>query len=44
MFRRGMDEAAIEAALNITNEHRCDPPYSRDHIRKIVSSATRWER
>jgi primase-polymerase (primpol)-like protein len=44
MHRRGMTPAAIEAALVITNEQQCDPPYPPEHIRQIVRSMQRWER
>jgi hypothetical protein len=44
MWKRGMCAAAVEAALLKTNEEQCDPPYSPDHIHKIVESAGRWKR
>jgi putative DNA primase/helicase len=44
MWRRGMTSEAIEAALLVVNQRQCDPPYSPEHIRKIVGSMQRWER
>jgi primase-polymerase (primpol)-like protein len=44
MWRRGMATSAIEAALLVTNEQQCDPPYPPEHIHKIVQSMQRWER
>jgi primase-polymerase (primpol)-like protein len=44
MHRRGMMPAAVEAALLVTNEQQCDPPYPPEHIRQIVRSMQRWER
>jgi hypothetical protein len=43
MYRRGMTPDAIEAALLVTNERQCDPPYLPEHVRKIVSSTWRWQ-
>jgi primase-polymerase (primpol)-like protein len=43
MFRRGMTLEAIEAALIVTDQKQCDPPYGPDHIRnKILVSAAKW--
>jgi primase-polymerase (primpol)-like protein len=44
MWRRGMTSIAIEAALLITNEQQCDPPYPPEHIRQIITSMERWSR
>jgi hypothetical protein len=44
MFRRGMSLEAIEVALAETNQRQCDPPYDREHIRKMVESMAEWER
>jgi primase-polymerase (primpol)-like protein len=44
MFRRGMVDEAIEAALLVVNEKQCDPPYDEEHITQIVKSTKRWER
>jgi hypothetical protein len=42
MRRRGMSVAAIEAGLWSDNSTRCEPPYDREHIRKIAESAGQW--
>jgi primase-polymerase (primpol)-like protein len=44
MYRRGMTPEAIEAALEITNERQCDPPYAPEHVHKIIESMQRWGR
>jgi hypothetical protein len=44
MWGRGMVAEAVEAALLVTNQKQCDPPYSPDHIRKIVASMAHWRR
>jgi primase-polymerase (primpol)-like protein len=44
MWKRGMPAEAIEAALVITNEKQCDPPYGAGHIHKIVASMSNWRR
>jgi primase-polymerase (primpol)-like protein len=44
MFRRGMTAEAIEAALLVTNEKQCDPPYPPEHVHKIVASTAKWKR
>jgi DNA-binding transcriptional ArsR family regulator len=41
MRRRGFDEAAILAALRVTNE-RCDPPLPEDQVAKIARSVGRY--
>jgi hypothetical protein len=41
MRRRGFDEAAILAALKVTNE-RCDPPLPEDQVAKIARSVGRY--
>jgi putative DNA primase/helicase len=38
MRRRGMDEDAIFAALQVTNEQRCTPPLTVDEVRGIARS------
>jgi Protein of unknown function (DUF3987)/Primase C terminal 1 (PriCT-1) len=42
MRRRGMGVDAIEAALWIENCTRCEPPKSREEVRKIAESAGQW--
>jgi primase-polymerase (primpol)-like protein len=44
MWKRGMCLEAIEAALLITNERQCEPPYSPKHIHKIAKGIERWDR
>jgi primase-polymerase (primpol)-like protein len=44
MWCRGLTAEAIEAALLITNQAQCNPPYGPAHIHKIVRSIQRWER
>jgi hypothetical protein len=45
MWRRGMTPEAIAAALLVTNQKQCDPPYPPEHIEKIVVDiSTRWSR
>jgi hypothetical protein len=41
--RRGLDEAAIFAALLGINETKCEMPLSEDEVRKIAASAARYE-
>lgn len=43
MRRRGMGEAAIEAALLKENQERCNPPLSDEEVRKIAHSVGRYE-
>jgi hypothetical protein len=43
MRRRGMTVDAIDAALWAENCARCEPPYDRQHVRKIAESASGWE-
>ena len=43
MRRRGMDEAAIAAALAETNRSRCKPPLGDDEIAAIAASVSRYE-
>jgi hypothetical protein len=38
MRRRGMDEAAIAAALLVENEQKCDPPLPEAEVRAIAKS------
>jgi hypothetical protein len=38
MRRRGMDEAAILAALQVTNRERCKPPLAGRDVERIASS------
>jgi putative DNA primase/helicase len=42
MRRRGMSVDEIDAALQVVNSKRCEPPYDRDHVRKIAESAGGW--
>jgi primase-polymerase (primpol)-like protein len=45
MWKRGMCEDAIEAALLETNRRQCDPPYDAEHIHQIVQSMRKkWSR
>lgn len=43
MRRRGMDAAEILAALEVTNERRCEPPLEVDELEKIAESVSRYE-
>ena len=43
MRRRGMSVDAIDVALQTENLARCEPPYDRQHVRKIAESAAQWE-
>ncbi len=43
MRRRGMGEAEILAALQVTNERRCEPPLEADEVAKIAASVARYE-
>ena len=43
MRRRGMDEAEILAALEVTNARRCEPPLEADELQKIAASVSRYE-
>jgi hypothetical protein len=43
MQRRGMTPDAIEAALIVENEKRCNPPLGRDEIKNIVTSVSRYQ-
>ncbi len=43
MRRRGMDAAEILAALEVTNERRCEPPLEADELEKIAESVSRYE-
>ncbi len=40
--RPGMTAEAIEAALLVENERRCDPPLPDDEVRKIARSISRY--
>jgi Bifunctional DNA primase/polymerase, N-terminal/AAA domain/Primase C terminal 1 (PriCT-1) len=42
MRRRGMGEAEILAALEVTNETRCRPPLAREELEKIARSVARY--
>jgi primase-polymerase (primpol)-like protein len=44
MVRRGMIPEAVEAALLVTNQKQCDPPYEPKHIQKLVASTAKWKR
>jgi hypothetical protein len=44
MRKRGLGAEAINAALQIENTERCQPPYDAAHVRKIAESAERsWQ-
>ena len=43
MRRRGMGEAEILAALQVTNERRCAPPLEAEEVGKIAASVARYE-
>lgn len=43
MRRRGMGEAEIFAALEVTNRLRCKPPLSVEEVRRISGSVARYE-
>jgi putative DNA primase/helicase len=43
MRRRGMGEAEILAALQVTNEERCQPPLEAEEVAKIATSVARYE-
>lgn len=43
MRRRGMGEAEILAALEVTNRLRCKPPLEDEEVRRIVQSVARYE-
>jgi len=43
MRRRGMGEGEITAALQVTNEQRCQPPLEVEEVEKIAASVARYE-
>jgi putative DNA primase/helicase len=43
MRKRGMAQSAIEAALIVTNNERCDPPLPEADIKRIAASVARYE-
>jgi hypothetical protein len=43
MRRRGMGEAEILAALEVTNRLRCKPPLPAEEVRRIAGSVARYE-
>ncbi len=43
MRRRGMEEAEIFAALEVTNRLRCKPPLPVEDVRGVSGSVTRYE-
>ena len=43
MRRRGMGEGEIAAALQVTNEQRCQPPLEAEEVEKIATSVARYE-
>jgi P4 family phage/plasmid primase-like protien len=43
MRRRGMGEPEILAALQVTNEQRCEPPLDAEEVAKIAASVARYE-
>src|SRR5919107_2706261 len=42
MRRRGMGEAEILAALEVTNAQRCEPPLETEEVEKIATSVARY--
>jgi primase-polymerase (primpol)-like protein len=44
MWRRGLNVAAIEAALQVVNAQQCERPGPPENIHKIALSAARWDR
>jgi hypothetical protein len=40
--RDGLSRAEIEAALQVRNAERCDPPLSKDEVAKIAESISRY--
>jgi putative DNA primase/helicase len=43
MRRRGMGGGEIAAALQVTNEQRCQPPLEAEEVEKIAASVARYE-
>lgn len=43
MRRRGMDVAEIEAALQVTNRQRCEPPLEDREVHQIAVSISRYK-
>jgi hypothetical protein len=43
MRRRGMGEAEIFGALEVTNRLRCNPPLPEEEVRRICASVARYE-
>lgn len=43
MRRRGFHEAAIEAALLVTNRDRCRPPLGEPEVRRVARSVARYK-
>jgi putative DNA primase/helicase len=43
MRRRGMGEAEIFGALEVTNRLRCKPPLPKEEVRRICASIARYE-
>ena len=43
MRNKGMSREAIEAALMVENENRCDPPLDDDEVASIAESISRYE-
>ena len=43
MRRRGMGEGEILAAIQVTNEQRCQPPLEAEEVEKIAASVARYE-
>jgi putative DNA primase/helicase len=42
MRRRGMGEGEIVAALQVTNDQRCQPPLEAEEVEKIAASVARY--
>lgn len=43
MRRRGMGEGEILAALQVSNEQRCQPPLEAEEVEKIAASVAKYE-
>ena len=43
MRRRGMGEAELFGALEVTNRQRCKPPLPEEEVRRICASVARYE-
>jgi hypothetical protein len=43
MRRRGMGEAELFGALEVTNRLRCKPPLPEEEVRRICTSVARYD-